>query len=112
MLILFTAFAYGAGSASPIYKISISLPKQTFRLGEPVLAHVSLKNVSDGMITIGFAIGFQQAEASYRITLTDKLGHQLTPRWSIREAGQISKPFVFRGLLWTSLQMKLLRKIA
>lgn len=92
VLLLFIAPAYDAGSESPIYKITISLPQRLFKLGEPILAHVSLKNVSNEKIVVGLANGPQQAQVSYKITVTDESGHQITLKSSIRHPGQIPKP--------------------
>jgi hypothetical protein len=82
------------GEASS-YQITISLPQQSFKLGEPILAHVSLKNISSEKIIVSCGIGPHQAEVNYEITVTDESGGHVALKSSIRQHGQISKPSVF-----------------
>jgi hypothetical protein len=95
VMLLFTAFAYGAGNEPSLYKISISLPQRSFKLGEPIVAHVSLKNISNEKIIVGRANGPQQAQFSYRVTVTDESKRPVLLRSSIRQPGEIHKPSAF-----------------
>jgi len=95
VILLFSAFAYCVSGETSSYQITISLSQPSFKLGEPILAHVSLKNISNERIVVSSGIGPHQAEVNYEITVTDESGSHIAFKSSIRQPGQISKPSVF-----------------
>lgn len=92
VMLLFTTFTYGEVNGSSAFKISISVPQRSFRLGEPIVAHVSLKNTSTEKIVVARANGSQQAQFNYHIVVTDQSGHRVPYISHNEQAGRIHKP--------------------
>jgi hypothetical protein len=95
LVVLFSVFVYGAGKEITAYQITASLPQPSYKLGDPIIARVSLKNISNDKIVVGRAISPQQAEVSYKIRVTDESGQEVRLKSSVRQPGQISKPTFF-----------------
>jgi hypothetical protein len=100
MTLLFTAIICDASILRADFNISISLPRNSFKIGEPIVAHVSLKNISKEKIIVARANGPQQAQFNYKITMLDESGHIVPLKSSIHRPRQIEKPLVWSNVAW------------
>lgn len=69
-----------AGAASgQDARISISAPKVSVQVGQPISIEVQLKNISGHEIRAGEVVGHNQAELNYIVTMLDSKGRPVPP---------------------------------